>query len=131
MSWQNAALQIAGLIGATVAVVHGVLVQRLIVAPFATAVPLGAPFSSVVRRLIPPLIHFSTFVWFAGGLALLLATRFDGSTRLWICLLVGATYLFGAVANFWATRGAHPGWMLLALALLLIAFGATASSSQL
>lgn len=131
MSWQNVALHLAGLIGAAVAVVHGVLVQRLIVTPFATALPPGPPFSSVVRRLIPPLIHFSTFVWLAGGLALLLATRLDGSSRMWICILVGITYLFGAVANFWATRGTHPGWMLMALALVLIAFGATASSSQL
>lgn len=131
MSWHNVALQLAGLIGAVVAVVHGVLVQRLIVTPFANSVPPGPPFSSVVRRLIPPLIHFSTFVWFAGGLALLLAIRLDASTRLWVCLLVGTTYLFGAGANFWATRGAHPGWMLLTLALVLIALGATAPSSQL
>jgi hypothetical protein len=44
--------------------------------------------------------------------------------------LVGATYLFGAAGNFWATRGRHPGWMLLALALVLIAFGAVAPASQ-
>ena len=34
MAWQDAALAMAGIIGAGVAVVHGVLVQRLMVRPF-------------------------------------------------------------------------------------------------
>jgi len=38
-------------------------------------------------------------------------------------LLVGSSYLFGALGNLWATRGRHPGWMLYALALVLIVFG--------
>lgn len=33
------------------------------------------------------------------------------------------TYLFGALGNLWGTRGRHPGWMLLALALLLLVIG--------
>jgi hypothetical protein len=32
--------------------------------------------------------------------------------------------MFGAVANLWATRGRHPGWMLMAAALVLILLGA-------
>jgi len=36
--------------------------------------------------------------------------------------LVGSTFLFGALGNLWATRGQHPGWMLMAAALILIAF---------
>jgi hypothetical protein len=34
MNWQNAALAMAGVIGSAVAVVHGILVQRLMVKPF-------------------------------------------------------------------------------------------------
>ena len=34
MNWQNAALAMAGVIGSGVAVVHGILVQRLMVKPF-------------------------------------------------------------------------------------------------
>jgi hypothetical protein len=37
-------------------------------------------------------------------------------------LLVGSTFLFGALGNLWGTRGRHPGWMLMAAALILIAF---------
>jgi hypothetical protein len=36
--------------------------------------------------------------------------------------------LFGALGNLWATRGRHPGWMLMAAALILIVFGVTKSS---
>jgi hypothetical protein len=36
-------------------------------------------------------------------------------------LLVGGTFLLGALGNLWATRGHHPGWMLMAAAVILIA----------
>jgi hypothetical protein len=32
--------------------------------------------------------------------------------------------LFGAIGNLWGTRGRHPGWMLLAAAVVLIVLGA-------
>lgn len=130
MPWQNLALELAGLIGAVVAIVHGVLVQRLIVRPFADVTAGSRKFSATVCRLVPPLIHFSTIVWFAGGVALASATILGAQARLLVCLLVGATYLFGAIGNFWATRGRSPGWMLMVIALALIAFGAVAPASQ-
>jgi len=43
-------------------------------------------------------------------------------------LFVGSLYLFGALGNLWATRGRHPGWMLMA-ALILIVIGINKSSS--
>ena len=74
-------------------------------------------------RLVPVLLHFSTFVWFLGGLTLIAAASWFGrDARLTTILLVGGTYVFGVLGNFWATRGRHPGWMLLALALALMAF---------
>lgn len=36
-------------------------------------------------------------------------------------LLVGSMFLYGAVANLWGTRGRHPGWVLMAVAVTLIA----------
>jgi hypothetical protein len=36
-------------------------------------------------------------------------------------------YLFGALGNLWATRGRHPGWMLMAAALILIVIGVNKS----
>jgi hypothetical protein len=37
--------------------------------------------------------------------------------------IVDSLYLFGAVGNCWGKRGRHPGWMLTAAALRLIAAG--------
>lgn len=123
MDWQDEALGAAGLIGAGVAVIHGVLIQKVLVRPLAgpSEVRMAAP----IRRLIGPLLHFSTYNWFLGGVALVaVAAGFQPGARLMTALLVGSSYLFGAVGNAWATRGRHPGWMLMAVALILIAVGA-------
>lgn len=122
MDWHDAALGLAGVIGSGVAVVHGVLVQRLMVRPIEA---LGdTQFSAPVRSLVAGLLQFSTFNWFIGGLALIAAAAWFGAdARFAIGLLVGSSYLFGAVGNFWSTRGRHPGWMLYAIALVLIVFG--------
>ena len=131
MPWHNLALELAGVIGAVVAIVHGLLVQRLIVRPFAEVADADRKVSATIRRLVPPLIHFSTAVWFAGGVALASAPLLNAQARLSISLMVGLTYLFGAIGNFWATRGRHPGWVLMANAVALIAFGAVAPSPNL
>jgi hypothetical protein len=127
MDWQEAALTIAGVIGAAVAVVHGVLVQRLMVRPIEALDGAGDKrLSGAVRRLVPLLLHFSTVFWFMGGLSLIAAASWmDQSARLATCAFVGAMYLFAALGNLWATRGRHPGWMLMALALALIILAAS------
>jgi len=122
MDWHNAALALAGIIGSTVAIIHGVLTQRLMVQPLQarTAPPLSAP----IRKLVGLLLQFSTFNWFLGGLALVVAAwTFGREAQLATGVLVGSSYLFGALGNLWATRGRHPGWALYAVALILIAYG--------
>ncbi len=122
MTWQNIALGLAGVIGSATAVVHGVLTQRLMVRPIAALFLSHGRISAPVRRLVPLLLQFSTVVWFGGGLALIAASLwFDRDVRRATGLLVGATYLFGALGNLWGTRGRHPGWMLMAAAVVLIA----------
>lgn len=121
MDWHDAALALAGIIGGAVAIVHGVLTQRLVVRPVRERT---AALSGPARRLVGPLMQFTTFNWFVGGIALLIAACALGQqARLATGVLVGSSYLFGAVGNFWATRGRHPGWALYAVALLLIAYG--------
>jgi len=121
MNWQDAALATAGIIGSGTAVLHGILVQRFLVKPIETAdIRLSAP----IRRLVSPLLHFSTVVWFLGGLALIAAAIwFEHDARLTTALFVGGLFLYGAIGNLWATRGRHPGWMLMAAAVALIAVG--------
>ena len=123
MNWQDLALGLAGLIGSGVALVHGVLTQRLMVEPF-RAMSTTARTPATIRRLVPGLLHFSTYNWFLGGLALMVAAAWLGpQARLATALLVGSSYLFGAAGNLWATRGRHPGWLLYAIALGLIVYG--------
>jgi hypothetical protein len=104
------------------AVVHGVLTQRLMVEPVA-ALTEGR-VSRPVARLVPLLLQFSTFNWLVGALALVLAAFWaPPAAKLAVGWLVGSSYLFGAVGNFWGAGRRHPGWMLLSVALLLIGAG--------
>jgi hypothetical protein len=130
MNWHDAALVVAGIIGSGTAVLHGVLVQRLMVRPFEAFFVADKRISAPVRRLVPLLLHFSTIAWFLGGAALIAAAIWLGAdARLATGLFVGSLYLFGALGNLWATRGRHPGWMLMAAALILIVLGVGKSGS--
>ena len=124
MSWQDIALIAAGIIGSGTALLHGILVQRLMVRPLEAVLLADGKITAPVRRLVPPLLQFSTFAWLLGGLFLIAAPGLLGrEARVATGLLVGGLYLFGAVANFLGTRGRHPGWMLMAAALILIGIG--------
>jgi hypothetical protein len=128
MNWQDAALGMAGVIGSCVAVVHGILVQRLMVRPFEEFFLADPGITAPIRRIVPLLLHFSTISWLLGGLALMAAARWFGQdVRLATGLFVGGLYLYGAVGNLWGTRGLHPGWMLMTAALVLIALGVNKS----
>ena len=130
MNWHDAALAMAGVIGSCVAVVHGILTQRLMVGPFEELSLADKRISAPIRRLVPLLLHFSTVSWFLGGFALIAAATWLGhDAKLATGLFVGSLYLYGALGNLWGTRGRHPGWMLMAAALVLIAFGVSQSGS--
>ena len=127
MDWQSAALAVAGVIGSTVAVVHGILTQRLMVRPFEQLALADGRVSAPIRRLVPLLLHFSTVAWFLGRAGPDRRRKLvrAATLRLATGLFVGSLYLYGALGNFWGTRGRHPGWMLMAAALVLIAYGLT------
>ena len=126
--WHGVALGLAGAIGSGVAVFHGELTQRLMVGPFDKIAE--RQLARTIRRLVPMLLHFSTFNWFLGGVALIAAALWFGpEARLAISLQVGSSYFYGALGNLWATRGRHPGWLLYAVALVLIAYGASRAES--
>lgn len=119
---QNLALSLAGLIGGASGIFHGIVTQRLVVKPIDHRLANDAGVSPTIRRIVPPLLHYSTFSWLVGGLALIIAANVaDAQTRLAIGLLVGSMFVYAAVANLWATRGRHAGWILMAVAAALIA----------
>ncbi len=112
----------AGSLGCIVAVVHGLILQKKMVAPILTEMKLAES----LRRLIPLLLHFSTVFWFLGGMALIATPVYPNEyVVLTTAAFVGLLFGFGAVGNFWGTRGRHPGWMLLAAAVGLIIYGAS------
>lgn len=124
MDWQDGALGMAGVIGSGVAVAHGILIQRRMIEPLGPLLRAHERMTGPIRRLVPLLLHFSTFNWFLGGLALIAAAIwFEQDARLATGLLVGSSYLYGALGNLWGTQGRHPGWMLYTVALGLIVFG--------
>lgn len=118
---QHVALTLAGLIGGATAIFHGIVTDRLMVKPIGRRLADAAGVSMTIRRIVPPLLQCSSFSWLVGGIALVIAANVAGAeTRLWISLLVGSMFAYAAVANAWATRGRHPGWMLMAAAVALI-----------
>ena len=128
MDLHDGALALAGLIGAGTALVHGILTQRLMIRPIGAALAAEKTISAPIRKLVPVLLQFSTFAWLAGGLALIATAAWLGrDAKLAVGLLVGTLCLYGAVANAWATRGRHPGWILMAASVVLIGYGVSAS----
>jgi hypothetical protein len=124
MDWHDIALALGGVLGSVVALVHGDRVQRHMVLPIRAALGDRRRSSVAIGRMVGPLLQFSTFNWFLGGLALAAAAVWaTPEVRLATAVLVGASYLFGAVGNLWATRGRHPGWALYTVALILIGLG--------
>ena len=128
MDWRDIALALAGVVGSGVAMVHGILLQRLGVRRIEGYFLADERITAAERRLMPALLHYSTVSWFFGGIPLIAAAFwFAESARLATGLFVGSHFLFGAVVNLWATRARHPGWMLMLAAIILIIVGLAGS----
>lgn len=121
MIWQEATLAGAGVIGGTAAPIHGMLVRRSMSRPLGPLMRREGSMSPAIVRLVPMLLDFSAFNWFLGGVALIAAAFWFGTeARMVTAALVGSSYLFASLANFWGTRGRHPGWSIYAVAVVLI-----------
>ena len=57
MDWRDAALAMAGIIGSSVAVFHGILTQRLMVGPVEALFVADARIARPIRRLVPLLLQ--------------------------------------------------------------------------
>jgi hypothetical protein len=65
--WRDLALASAGTIGVIVALAHGLIMHRIIVRPLNEVIGSRRLLSRAGARLVPPLLHMSTFTWFVGG----------------------------------------------------------------
>ncbi|MFD1954110.1 hypothetical protein ACFSL6_07980 [Paenibacillus thailandensis] len=124
MDWNGIALTAAGAIGGGTAVIHGILMQRLMIRPIEAAFASNGRMSAPMRKLVSWLLHFTTFNWLLSGLALIAAAIwFEQDVRLAIGLLAGGSFMYGAVITLWIMRRLHPGWILMAIACILIVLG--------
>lgn len=122
---QDVALVLAGVIGSVVAVIHGVLVRRKMAAPLSPILSDPNKFPPTIARLTPLLLDFSGYNWLVGGLALIAAPYvLETEAIVAVSVLVGSSYLFASIGNCWGTWGRHPGWVLYAIATMLVIFGA-------
>jgi hypothetical protein len=113
-----------GGVGAAVSLIHGAVMGPAILRPIDAALAGHAAMHVAGRKLVTPLLHYSTFAWLLGGIAVMLAAALMGpEARRAVGLLAGASYLYAAGFNLWATRGVHPGGWLMVLAVCLIAYG--------
>ena len=111
-------LTIAGIGGVLIALVHGTISHRKILSPINDLPPSLWRVNYIVFQM-------STLYWIIGGVALLLTPFYlDASQRQIVVPIVAFLYASGAVANFWATRGRHFGWCLLAIVATLAVLGA-------
>jgi len=114
---QDFLLQCAGAAAIVVSIIHGVLGETKVFAR-ATIEPAR------LRTLLRLVWQCSTVAWLGGGVLLIAAPYVASDTaRHWIVATVAATYAFGAVANAYATRGKHFGWMAMGAVTALAAAG--------
>ncbi|MEZ5841549.1 MAG: hypothetical protein R3D02_14350 [Hyphomicrobiales bacterium] len=108
----------AGAGGVLVALIHGYLGRTAVLPNLAGA-------SASARRVNAAVFQLSTLYWLAGG-AVLIAAPFvlSQSQRTLAAGMMAFVYAAAAIGNFWATRGRHPGWMLLAIVTGMALIGA-------
>ncbi|HEY3793543.1 MAG TPA: hypothetical protein VGM09_17065 [Bradyrhizobium sp.] len=113
----NGLLQGAGLAAITVALIHGVLGETKVFARV-TIEPAR------LRTLIRLVWQAGTVAWIGGGV-LLIAAPWLGSepARHWIVATMACVFAFAALANAWATRGRHFGWLALSAVVALAVAG--------
>lgn len=109
---RDALLMASGALAVIVAVVHAVLGETRVFAT-STIEPRR------MRLLLRFVWHAGAVAWGALGVLLALAPSFgSASARAAIITLAVATFATAAAGNAYATRGRHPGWMLLAVVIV-------------
>jgi hypothetical protein len=105
----------AGGLGMLCAVIHGYLGETKVVRPV-------KDISASAKRVLQAIMFLSAVYWFAAGTAAAASPFLTAHDR-WLALFVaGAIYSSSAAANFWAMRGRHFGWVMLAIAATLAWF---------
>ncbi|MEL7179336.1 MAG: hypothetical protein AAFN63_05835 [Pseudomonadota bacterium] len=110
-------LLVSGIGGILIALFHGYLGHAFVLRGMTAEKP-------VLSRVNAAVFQLSTIYWIAAGALLVLTPAlFSGSERRLTVGFVIFAYGCGAIGNFWATRGRHPGWALLGVVIILAMLG--------
>ncbi len=100
-------LQVSGVAAIAVALIHGVLGETRVFARATIEPPR-------LRMLIRLVWQAGTVAWIGGGVLLIAAPYMaSDAARHWIVATLVVVFGFAAMANAWAMRGRHFGWMAL------------------
>lgn len=110
-------LQVSGIAAIAVALIHGVLGETRVFARATIEPPR-------LRLLIRLVWQAGTVAWIGGGVLLIAAPYMaSDAARHWIIATLAVVFGFAALANAWAMRGRHFGWMALSAVVLMAAAG--------
>jgi hypothetical protein len=110
-------LQGAGVVAIAAALIHGLL-GEFKVFPRMTIEPRR------LRTLLRLVWQASTVAWIGCGVLLWAAPWMaSDQARHWIVVTLASVFAFAALANAWATRGRHFGWMALSAVVVMAVAG--------
>jgi hypothetical protein len=113
-------LQCSGLAAIAVAIIHGVLGETKIFAN-ANNITIEPPRLRTLLRLV---WQAGTVAWIGGGVLLIAAPLMASEpARHWIVVTMAGVFASGALANAWAKRGRHFGWVALSAVVALAIAG--------
>ena len=113
-------LQCSGLAAIAVAIIYGVLGETKIFAN-ANNMTIEPPRLRTLLRLV---WQAGTVAWIGGGVLLIAAPLMASEpARHWIVVTMARVFAFGALANAWAKRGRHFGWVALSAVVALAIAG--------
>ena len=110
-------LQCSGVAAIAAALIYGVLGESKVF-PRVTIEPAR------LRTLFRLVWQASTVAWIGGGVLLIAAPLMSSEpARHWIVVTLAGVFAFAALANAWATRGRHFGWLALGAVVALAVAG--------
>jgi hypothetical protein len=116
-SMRDLLLQCSGLVAIVVTLIHAVLGETKVFVR-ASIEPGWA------RRLIWAVWQAGTVAWIGGGVLLTAAPSMASEpARHWIVTTFALVFASAALANAWATRGKHFGWMAMSAVVVLAVAG--------
>ena len=110
-------VQLAGILALAVSIAHGVIGE--------TKVFSRARIEPERIRLLMRLVwQGGTVAWISLAILLIVTPKLGSeAARHWIIAMSIVTYGFAAIANAWATRGRHFGWVAMIIVIGLAAIG--------